>query len=376
MPAIDYDYEDQDEVVRFHEMALRLAKNRGSGGRLALYPGDDGVATGPSAGETFTKSRAYKEWLGRFKDGGPTAPGNYSSDPVEVKARALITSADASAGSWVGAEHLGLLESGRVRPLSLRQLVTIVGTKSDSIEYASEVSRVAAAAPVDEATALTGTSGTKPEGGIVFELKTAVVRTFAVWAPATKRILSDAPQLRDYIDRYLSQDLGEEVEDQMTTGNGAGQNFLGILNTPGIQTAGPPGAGQSMLHSLRTGRRLVVANGRAIPTAVLMNPVDAESLDLIEINGEDNHFVGAGPYAPVQRTVWGMPVVETSAMAQGFALVGDFRRAVLFDREQASISVGTVGDDFIRNIVRVLAEMRAGFGVLRPLAFCNVDLVA
>jgi hypothetical protein len=38
--------------------------------------------------------------------------------------------------------------------------------------------------------------------------------------------------------------------------------------------------------------------------------------------------------------------------------------------------VGTAGDDFIRNIVWVLAEMRAGFGVLRPRAFAIADLVA
>jgi HK97 family phage major capsid protein len=57
-------------------------------------------------------------------------------------------------------------------------------------------------------------------------------------------------------------------------------------------------------------------------------------------------------------------------------MVGDFRRAVLFDRESTTISVGTAGDDFIRNIVRVLAEMRAGFGVLRPSAFVIADRVA
>jgi HK97 family phage major capsid protein len=56
------------------------------------------------------------------------------------------------------------------------------------------------------------------------------------------------------------------------------------------------------------------------------------------------------------------------------ALVGDFRRAMLFDRETTSISIGTAGDDFIRNLVRVLAELRAGFVVIRPAAFVAVTL--
>ena len=50
----------------------------------------------------------------------------------------------------------------------------------------------------------------------------------------------------------------------------------------------------------------------------------------------------------------------SQANPAGTALVGDFRRAVLFDRESATISVGTVNDDFIRNLIRVLGELRAG----------------
>ena len=71
-----------------------------------------------------------------------------------------------------------------------------------------------------------------------------------------------------------------------------------------------------------------------------------------------------------------MGVVETEAVPAGTALVGDWRRAVLFDRRSLTISVGTVGDDFIRNIVRLLGEVRAGFTVVRPTAFVEVDLAA
>jgi hypothetical protein len=41
---------------------------------------------------------------------------------------------------------------------------------------------------------------------------------------------------------------------------------------------------------------------------------------------------------------------------------------------QAIISVGTVNDDFIKNLVRSLCEARAGFGVIGPLAFVRVAL--
>jgi HK97 family phage major capsid protein len=71
-----------------------------------------------------------------------------------------------------------------------------------------------------------------------------------------------------------------------------------------------------------------------------------------------------------------MNVVESDATAENACLVGDFSRALLYDRETTTLSVGTVNDDFVRNIVRVLGELRAGFGVVRPSAFCRVTLSA
>lgn len=67
----------------------------------------------------------------------------------------------------------------------------------------------------------------------------------------------------------------------------------------------------------------------------------------------------------------GVPIVESEALPVNTGLVGDFRRAILFDREATSISIGTAGDDFIRNLVRVLAELRAGFVVVRPQGFVS-----
>jgi HK97 family phage major capsid protein len=363
-----------EDLAAFHGRAADIFANAGRR-RPALYPGE---GTGESAGDLFVRSTSYQKWLQRFPGGGPAAEGTFTADPVPIEGgfRSLITSADASAGTLVRPDYRGLLEPGLVRPPRIRDLLTILPTSSDAAEYTREVSRVAAAAPVAEATAATGSSGLKPEGGLAFELKTAPVRTFAVWVPATKRIVSDAPALRAYVDSYLLGDLLTELEDQIVAGSGAGENFLGIINTPTVGTAGPPAGGQSMLHVLREGLRKVKLEGRTNPTAIAVHPTDGEAIDLLQVNNEPNHFVGPGPYGQGIKTVWGVPVIETDAIPEGFALVGDFRRAVLFDREQSAISIGTAGDDFLRNIVRVLAEARAGFAVVRPTAFVIVDLVA
>jgi hypothetical protein len=47
------------------------------------------------------------------------------------------------------------------------------------------------------------------------------------------------------------------------------------------------------------------------------------------------------------------------AIAQNTFLLGDFRAAAtLYDGWTARVEVGTVNDDFVRNLVTVLAEVR------------------
>lgn len=348
-------------------------------------------------GEKFVDSDAYRGWLNQFPQGGPSGKATVFSDTVQIpyarslmgmqtgterikarmisRAATLVTASDSSSGDLVRPYWGGLLEPGLVRPLTLRQLVSVIPVSTDAVEYAKEESRTSAAAPVIEATALTGTTGTKPQGDLVFALVTETVKTIAEWVAATKRILSDANGLRAYIDQFLMEDIAIELEDQMISGSGSGENFTGILNTtPAIgDVAGVP-AGGSVLDSIRQAKTYVQLNGRTNPTAVVLNPADSEKIDLLKRNDEVNNFTGMGPFSGAQPPLWGMARVESEGIAAGTFLVGDFRRAILFDREDTSISVGTAGDDFIRNIVRVLGEMRAAFGVTRPGAFCQGDV--
>jgi HK97 family phage major capsid protein len=293
-----------------------------------------------------------------------------------VKARALLTSVDTSAGDLTTPLHRGLIEPGLTRPLTVRDLVTVVPVQTDAIEYVKETSRVQAADVVAEATALTGTSGTKPEGGLVFDVVQDTVKTFAEWIPATKRILQDAVGLQSYINAYLVYDLARKLEDEILAGSGAGEHFRGVLNTPGIQTQTVQ-ANENNFDSLRRAKAKIQLVARTSPTAVIMHPNDAAELDISKSGAAASpyNYWGAGPYAAVGPVrLWGVPVIESDAIAENTALVGDFAKAILYDRESTTISVGTAGDDFVRNIVRILSELRAGFGVIRPTAFVTVSL--
>jgi HK97 family phage major capsid protein len=265
-------------------------------------------------------------------------------------------------------------------------LITKGTTTSDLVEFVRVTSATNNAAPVPEAT-IAGAipdpdaeniAGLKPESVLALERVQAAVVTIAHWIPATKRALSDAAQVRTLIDGFLYYGLNEELEDQIIAGSG-GDGFTGILNTTGHQTqawdATVFGDARDILTTMRKAKTKVTNIGRAIPTGYLVNPNDAERLDLL--TDDNGQFYFGGPAVDGAQQVWRLPVVTSEAIDEGTGLVGDFRQAVLWDREQASISVSdSHADFFTRNLVAILAELRAAFGVLRPSAFVEIDLTA
>lgn len=346
--------------------------------------GDDVPAygIGGTPGDRFINDPKYKSWMRQFPGGRiPEQAKNITSPPVTFKGlkdlgfqqKTLVTSSNhaTSAGPLVPYDYRGLLDSGTLqRPLTIRDIITTGATSTDAVEYAVVSSFTNNAAAVAEATASTGTSGQKPESALATTRATASVKTIAHWIPATKRALADAAQVRTLIDNFLRYGLEEELEDQIVAGDGVGENFTGLLNVSGVQTQAFT---TDLLTTYLNARTKVRTVGRANPQAYLINPVDWQNASLLTNNQGGFYFGGPGEVA--QPRMWGLPVVISEAITAGTALVGDFSYAVLWDREQLTVQASDSHSDyFTRNLVAVLAELRAAFGVLRPAALVKVAL--
>lgn len=335
-----------------------------------------------SLGTRFIANPTYAEWLKAVAPNGqiPDSARGFSSPSLafgglrDLRRNAtLVTGASSTSGGALVTPNYypGVTELGR-RPLTIRQVITNLQTDSDAIEYVRITGETNSAAAVAEATASGDGSGSKPESAMTLERVTANVKTIAHWIPATKRALADASQLRGLIDAFLEYGLDEELEDQIVAGNGSGENFTGILETSNTQSQAWD---TDVFRTTRVARRKIRTVGRRIPNAFILNPEDWEIIDLKRDN--QNQFYGAGPFAVTPPTLWGLPVVECEAVPAGTGLVGDFTTCVLWDREQATISASDSHSDFFtRNLVAILAELRAAFGILKPNAICEIDLTA
>jgi len=358
------------------------------------------IPQGQSVGQHFIGSDEYKGLLA-------TAPGGHFTKEHRVQSRpvgygrllpatsgqkALVTGlSDTSGGAFVRNDWLGLqVGLGPFqRPLMLRDLVTSGTTTTDTIEYVRVTGITNNAASVAEATSsgpqtVSGAAlvnavggGYKPESALATVKVTTPVRTIAHWIPITKRAMSDAAQMLTLIDNFLLYGLEEEVEDQMIAGDGTGENLEGLANVSGVQTQAA--VGSDLLATLRTAKTKVRIVGRSVPTGYVMHPTDVERLDLLTDN-ENRYYFGGPSGSSVSQTgaagpLWNLPVIESEAIPQGTAYVGDWRKAILWDREQSSITMtDSHSDFFIRNLVAILAELRVAFGVLQPTAFVKVTL--
>jgi HK97 family phage major capsid protein len=342
-----------------------------------------------SLGQMFVESQQYDALMKQFPSGAIGREARVQSAPMGVKA--LITGAgDTSGGAFITPERQTDVELLGRRPLTVRDLISVRQTTSDTVEFVQQLTQLNSADVVAEATSAAaptapGTAGAlvlnagggyKPEGSMTFQVVTATVKTIAEWVPATKRGLADAAQLRGLIDQELRDDLAEAEEDEIVNGSGSGEHLTGILNTSGIQAQAYSATVSDLDPLLETtlkGKTKVKTVGRSIATGYMLNPADWEKISLARLakNPQNEAVAGAIP------TLHGLPVVESEAIAAGTGLVGDFRKAVLWDREQASITAtDSHADFFIRNLVAILGEERVAFGVTRPKAFVTLDLTA
>jgi HK97 family phage major capsid protein len=243
-----------------------------------------------------------------------------------------------------------------------------------TLEAGHGVNRAAAVAERSGSAAF----GVKPQSSFAFVGEQAPVRTLAHWEAAHRNVLADEPQLRGIIDNELMYGLRLLEDSQILNGDGTGENLLGVLQTPGIQTYSWSAGSvdpvpDTMADALRRAATLAYL-AYYEPTGVVLHPSDWEMIELTkDQNGQ--YLIAVSVAMGGEPKVWRMPVVDTPAIEQGTALVGAFGTgAQLYDREQASIRISEQHSDFfVRNAIVVLAEQRLALAVKRPEAFVAVD---
>lgn len=211
-----------------------------------------------------------------------------------------------------------------------------------------------AAAPVAEVVA---EGALKPEATVTLTSVEVDLVTVAHWVEATRKLLSDTPQMRDFIEENLVRGVLDKFE-RLVADAIAGGTYTTV-------------AGADMLESIRLGVA-TVENAGYTPNTVLLNPADAAALDLAVWTGGNGAVPGIG------TSIWGMRMVAVGALTAGTAYVGNFTDGVVLgysDMQQLYVTDSDTGIDgvsnFKRNIITLLAEGEGAAAVARPEAIAE-----
>lgn len=108
---------------------------------------------------------------------------------------------------------------------------------------------------------------------------------------------------------------------------------------------------------------------------VLMNPLKWHQLRTERAEDGDGQYLVGSWATPATPTMWEAPVATSSSMPTDQALVIDVQKVRLLDREQPSVLISSEhADNFTRNLVTILAELRAGLAVFDSGAVGLVEL--
>lgn len=319
-----------------------------------------------SLGEQVVGADGYEDWA---------KSSSRSGNPFNVEVRNLIGSYTDGAYAFGADAALPVASPIMVegsmfrRRAYLRDLMAVQSTGLQVVPYFREKNAITN----ESGAGSTQEGSAKTEVTAEFERYSAIVEKITAWLPVTDEIISDAPTLRGYIDTRLAYMLMVREEQQILAGNGTSPQIQGLKTLSGVQTHSAVAGDMPGTLAGAIGK---VENVDADADAVILNPIDAwTAIGKRHANSFDNSGSGNAPNA-VSGITWGLPSVRTRSVTSGQGWVGAFGTAsTLFDRQQTTIKVGDQhSDNFVKNILVILAEKRIAVAWHKPSAFVDVTV--
>jgi HK97 family phage major capsid protein len=323
-------------------------------------------------GDRFVKSAAFQE----FRQSHPSGVG--SGTPIRVEAKGLGGLAELGIGTKATITT-ATGQNGPVRepgyrnylpvdaPLTFLDLITTGSTDVPYSEYAQVTAETNNAAIVAE-------GNLKPLSDVTTDKEESKAYTYADGFDITNQTLADDGALAAFLEARIRRHVLGVVEQKLFNGAGAGTEPLGIMNTTGtLAQAFDTDVVVTLARSLE---KFQTNNGDTDAQAIVMHPTDVWNLRLLK--GSDGHYLLGNPLqqGPIP-TPWGVPLVPSSKLTAGTALVGRFDSVHFLELEALNVLAFNQHKDYAqRNMVYVRAELRGRQLFYAPREVVVADLTA
>jgi hypothetical protein len=317
----------------------------------------------------FIKADSYKTLADQFVDGYKAIIKENGAEKmkkkgfsaqINVKAAGTMTTANIDA---VGTNSIpyqlasfsaGLVATHRRRPFII-DLTNFGRTDKMYVQWAEMANN-------DPGTAgMTSEGGAKTQEDFDVNEKSAKVEKVTAYTKVSLEMLDDVAFMEAEIRNNLIELIALKADAQVLGGNGTTPNLNGITTQSTTYAAGSFagtfGTAANNFDVLRTAINQVEA-ANYLPSAIVLHPTDATFMELTK--DTTNGYVAPSLFLVSNgvTTFAGIPVIKNTGVTAGTFLLGDFNQVNVRMRQDATISMGNENDDFTKNLITILAEMR------------------
>ena len=257
-----------------------------------------------------------------------------------------------------GVVALSQLEQGVTRIVRrmpfLRQIINAGTTASKYITYIEQ------ALPEGGAD-MTAEGGAKSQADFDLVERQSVTQKVTAFIKVSKEMITDLPFMQNEINTELMELVALKLDSQILSGDGTGNNLVGILQNATAWAAGSFAVSVPLANELDVIRVAMSQINTLLFEAnyILMHPTDIAKFDVNKTSaGEYTQPMIYTDASGVKRYN-GVEIISNTGIAVGTFLVGDFSKSNLRMREDMNIQVGYVNDDFTKNLFTILCEARA-----------------
>lgn len=238
------------------------------------------------------------------------------------------------------------------RPLTLLDLLPSRPTDRDAVEHVRLI-------PTGDANAQELEGDEKAEIELDSVLIKAEISTVAAHATLSRQVLTDHVGLGEAVDGLLSGKVRSKLESLMVNGSGSSGEFEGLV---ACGTPFTPTSWGGLVDCI--GEALVDMRDEGFePGLIVVNPGDWFAQVQIPRDLEGRYLFGS-PLSPAQGSLWQVPVAQTPSLAAGQFIVLDLAYVTILDRQQLQVLLSEHHkDNFTRNLITMLAELRVGLEV-------------
>jgi len=277
-------------------------------------------------------------------------------NPLELRADDPMTTATVNSGSSVflpnaGAAPGGVVDLVRTQPTFWNRL-TKGSTNLNPLYWVNKSNKQGAADFIGEGVL-------KPLASIDLVVETSTAKKVAERMRVSTELLNDVPGFESLIRNELIYEIQKHANDAVLTGVASSTDPAGITTIASAFTLTTIEAGTAPTYTdaIRAAIAQLQSLGYTDNIVAFVNPIDAANMDLSK-SSDDGHYL-LPPYVSANgMIVAGVPVVIDNNIPVGNFLVGDMTKYKILMVQGLTIKWGLDMDDFSKNLITVIGEMR------------------